>query len=281
MSRALSPTDLTRLIQFNHNEKLLAHMPVVSEDLLAGLYGLDVAGYHKQRALFAENARGAARDLLAEPAFALRVDRLPFAPRAVVVGLGDSITDDLQSWLEILRHLLELRRGTDGIVVVNAGVSGETTAQMLARFVEVVAQQPAWVLCMAGTNDARRHGQRPAKTLVSLDETERNLMALRHFAATQTAARWLWLTPATVVEAAIAADPFLSGQQLSWRNDDLAAIAATVRRQPDPCVDVQSRFGRPANPDLLLPDGLHPNLAGQTLIARAVVERLGELWQTS
>lgn len=281
MSSALSSADLTRLIQFNHNEKLLAHMPVVSDELLAGLYGLDIAGYRDQRARFAENARGAARELLADAAFALRVDRLPFAPRAVVVGLGDSITDDLQSWLEILRHLLELRRGGDAIVVVNAGISGETTAQMLARFAEVAAQQPVWVLCMAGTNDARRHGQRPAKPLVSLDETERNLMALRHFAATQTAARWLWITPATVDEAAIAADPFLSSQQLAWRNDDLAAIAAAVRRQPDPCVDLQSRFGRPANPDLLLPDGLHPNLTGQTLIAQAVVERLSDLWQAA
>jgi acyl-CoA thioesterase I len=279
MSSALSPAELTRLIQFNHNEKLLAHMPVISDELLAGLYGLAAADYRQQRARFAENARAAARELLADPAFALCVDRLPFAPRSVVVGLGDSITDDLQSWLEILRRLLDLRRGSDVIAVVNAGISGETTAQMLARFADVAAQEPAWVLCMAGTNDARRHGQRAAKTLVSLDEMERNLMALRHFAATQTAARWLWITPAPVIEAAIAADPFLASQQLSWRNDDLAAIAATVRRQPDPCVDLQALFGRPANPNLLLPDGLHPSLAGQKRIARAVVERLSEVWQ--
>jgi lysophospholipase L1-like esterase len=120
------------------------------------------------------------------------------------------------------------------------------------------------------------HGTSPIKTLVSIDETERNFAALRNFAATQTAARWLWLTPAAVIEEQIAVDPFLSSLQMMWRNADIAAVANVVRRQPDPHVDLQPLFGNPANPAYLLPDGLHPSLAGQKLIARAVVEHLSE-----
>ena len=174
----------------------------------------------------------AASELLADADFAARVDRLPFAANSTVVGLGDSITDDLQSWLEILRHLLDLRRPADAIQAVNAGISGETTSQMVSRFLGVVARQPAWIICMAGTNDARTHGTSPIKTLISIDETERNLAALRNFAATQTAARWLWLTPAAVIEEQIAADPFLSSLQAMWRNDNLAAVAAAVPASP-------------------------------------------------
>jgi len=47
-----------------------------------------------------------------------------------------------------------------------------------------------------------------------------------------------------------------------------------VRGQTDPVVGVQAIFGVPANPDLLLSDGLHPSLAGQKAIVRALVERL-------
>jgi acyl-CoA thioesterase-1 len=264
-----------RMVRFLHYEKALALMPGLSEGLLATLNGLTLEDYRATRAQFAAEAREAARDLLADATFAASADRLPFAPGAVVVGLGDSITDDLQSWLEILRHLLDLRRPADAIQVVNAGISGETTAQMYSRFLgAVAARQPSWIICMAGTNDARTHGTSPIKTLVSADETERNLAALRNFAATQTSARWLWLTPAAVIEEQIAADPFLSMLQAMWRNDDLAVVAAAVRRQPDPHVDLQTLFGLPADPALFISDGLHPSLAGQKVIVRAVVEHL-------
>ena len=269
--------DQERMLQFFHYEKLLATMPGLSEGLLASLNGFSLDDYRATRAGFAGQARAAAQELLADGDFAALVDRLPFAPGALVAAIGDSITDDLQSWLEILRHLLDLRRPDDKVQFINAGISGETTMQLLARFFAVADRDPAWILCFAGTNDARRHGRQPQKTLVSPDETERNLRELRHLGATQTNARWLWVTPATVVEEQIAADPFLSGRQVIWRNDDLRVTADAVRRQPDPHVDLQPLFGTPADPGLLLSDGLHPNLAGQKVIVRAVVEGLAKL----
>jgi lysophospholipase L1-like esterase len=141
-----------------------------------------------------------------------------------------------------------------------------------------VLEKPAWILCLAGTNDARLHGQFPTKTLVSLDETAKNLDMLRHFGATQCPAQWLWITPATVIEEQIANDWFLSPFELRWRNQDLSAIAGAVTAAAelggDPVVNLQDVFGLPADPALLLPDGLHPSLAGQTAIVRAVVEEL-------
>jgi lysophospholipase L1-like esterase len=53
-------------------------------------------------------------------------------------------------------------------------------------------------------------------------------------------------------------------------------VAEVIRRQPDISVDLQRIFGRSANSKLLMDDGLHPNLAGQTAIVKALVDRLTE-----
>jgi lysophospholipase L1-like esterase len=42
----------------------------------------------------------------------------------------------------------------------------------------------------------------------------------------------------------------------------------------DILVDLWETFGDPPKPELLLPDGLHPSLAGQGAIATAFVEQL-------
>jgi acyl-CoA thioesterase-1 len=277
----LSPQQFRYVLQFQHKEKTLGQIPGVNDATIAALWGIDAATYRETRDRFAARAARAARDLLADPEFAARVDRLPFAPGDTVVGLGDSITDDDQSWLEILRHLLAQRRPQDEITVLNEGVSGDTTSQMISRFLDVVLDEPDWILCLAGTNDARMHGRAPLKTLVSVEESAKNLHMLRHFGTTQTSARWAWMTPAMVIEKQIARDWFLSAFELRWRNEDLAAISAAVadvaRAHGDPVVDLQAVFGLPPDRKLLLPDGLHPSLPGQKAIVSALVHTLSDL----
>ena len=266
--------ELSYIIQFQHPEKTLAGMPGMNDALVAMLHNIDLVTYQTIKTHFDDNARNVAMDLLSDPAFAARVDRLPFVAGEIIVGLGDSITDDYQSWLEILRHLLALRRPQDNLTVINAGISGDTTANLISRFLDVVNAKPDWIFCFVGTNDARLHGESPTKTLLSLSETAANLHMLRHYAAKQTQAEWVWLTPATVLEDWISVDWFLGPLQLGWRNSDMAAIAELMHTLPDPVVDLQTVFGTPVNPDYLLPDGLHPSLAGQKAIVTALIERL-------
>jgi lysophospholipase L1-like esterase len=127
---------------------------------------------------------------------------------------------------------------------------------------------------MLGTNDAPRLGAQATKTHVSLDETALNLTELRHLAATETAANWAWITLPPCDEAALAASPYAA--QFHLGNDDLGAIADVVRRQPEPVIDLFALFGVPPTRELMLEDGIHPSLAGQQAIARALVERLTE-----
>jgi lysophospholipase L1-like esterase len=277
----LSQQQFRYVLQFQHKEKVLGQIPGVSDDTIAALWGIDAGTYRRTRDRFAARAARAASDLLADPEFAASVDRLPFQAGETVVGLGDSITDDDQSWLEILRRALAQRRPRDEITILNEGISGDTTAQMISRFLDVVLDEPDWIICFAGTNDARLHGRSPLKTLVSIEETVKNLQMLRHFGATQTSARWVWITPATVIEKQIASDWFLAAFEMRWRNEDLAAIAAAVaevaKARQEPVVDLQAVFGVPADRKLLLPDGLHPSLKGQKAIARALVATLSDL----
>lgn len=267
----LSLEQRSYLIQLTHPEKI---WPALDEAAIAPLFGVDVGAYSRIRAGFAERAAEAAVALLDDPGFAACVDRLPFAPGATVVGLGDSITDDYQSWLEILRHVLARRRGRDAIEVVNAGVSGDTTAQMLSRFVDVVHRRPDWIICLAGTNDARTHGWAPVKPVVSPEETAKNLHALRAFADRETGTRWVWMTPPPVLEARIVEHWYLAPFELGWRNRDLRAIADCLRAMPEPVVDLRGAFGEPPDPGLLLADGLHPSLAGQKAIVKALITEL-------
>jgi len=263
------------LVRFTHLEKTYGYLPGMSSATVAALFGLDEAAYQDARDRFDENARRAARELLEEEYFADRVDRLPFGAGDIVLGIGDSITDDLQSWLEILRHLLGLRRPQDDISVVNQGVSAQTTAMALRRFVPTLAaQEPDWLICCLGGNDVTRVGPEPNKPQVSPQESVENLGAMRRLASTQTDAEWIWISPPTFDEERAAAYPPFQMGQSHWRNADVVAIADFVVEQEDPVVDLRSVFGLPAHPDLQGPDGVHPSLAGQKAIARALVERL-------
>lgn len=266
---------IENLVRFTHLEKLHGYLPGMDEALMARLFGLDLEGYRGVKGRFDAKAREAARELLEDPAFAGRVDRLPFRAGETVLGVGDSFTDDLQSWLEIVRHLLELRRPQDGVRTINAGVSAQTSAMALRRFVPTATvQKPGWIVCFLGGNDATRIGPEPNKPQVSLEETVRNLEAMRRMAATLTDARWVWITPPTFDEERAAAYlPFQMGQS-HWRNEDVLAVGDFIREQKEPVVDIQALFGTPADPELQGPDGVHPSLAGQKAIARAFVESL-------
>ena len=260
-------------VRYTHLEKLYGYLPGMVESVPA-VFGLDPAAYAELTGSFNEQARKAAEKLLADPSFAARVSELPFHAGQTVLAVGDSVTDDLQSWAEILAHLLAICRPDDGIRVVNGGLSAHTTTMVLRRWPATLAQRPDWVLCCLGGNDVTRVGPEPTRTQVALAESVANLRDLRRIAAARTDASWVWLTPVPVHEERVAAyRPFRFGES-TWRNADVTALAAAIAEFPDPVVDLIPVFGVPADSELQGPDGVHPSLAGQQAIAAAVVHRL-------
>ena len=273
-----SRAEIEESMQYHHPEKTLVELPggqEIGDELLAPFFGTDVRTYREIKGAFTERARRCARELLQDARFARLVDRMSFEPGSTVVGLGDSITDDSQSWLEILRHLLNERRPEDGIELVNAGISGDTTSGLLGRFLNILESDPAWIFILIGTNDVAFVRNPRTKPLVSSEETGKNLRALRNLAETLSEARLVWMTPPPAIEDRVAEGS--SPSEPTWRNADLAEVARLVREVAgeDPLVDLWEAFGDPPKPELLLPDGLHPSLAGQRAIAAAFVEQLG------
>jgi acyl-CoA thioesterase I len=262
---------IEKWVQYTHLDKLYGYLPGMAEALPA-VFGMSMAEYEAVRSRFAARAETAARDLLADPAFAAAVDALPFADGQTVLAVGDSITDDLQSWAEILQQLLRQRRPELGVQVVNHGLSAHTTAMVLRRWpATVAAVRPAWVLCALGGNDVTRIGPEPSLTQVSRTESVTNLQRMH---ALYPDARWIWLTPVPVHEERAAQYPPFRFGGSTWRNDDILALADAMRTLDGTLVDLVSVFGVPADPALQGDDGVHPTLDGQIAIVRAVVEKL-------
>jgi lysophospholipase L1-like esterase len=261
-----APARLEHLIRFEHARKRLAvtefaGAATLPEAAEAALHLTDAATLRRVRERLRARALEAAAGLPADLARSWRLD-----PGSVVVALGDSITDDAVSWAEILRAPLE----QGGLTLVNAGLSGDTTADLLRRLYGVVALDPALVVTMVGTNDAQRHG-RGGKALVTAAESTANLRAIRTWLRS-CGARTAWITSPPVDEAALAAAagprPFVI------RNADVRRIAASIRRFPDPVVESASVLGDPPRDSLLMSDGVHPSDAGQALLASALADAL-------
>ena len=217
-------------------------------------------------------AKQAADELLADPAVASMVDRLPLQKGAKVVAFGDSLTSEPQSWAVILREVLVARRGADGISWAVSAAGGETTTHGLVRVGEVVGQQPDWILLFTGTNDARTQGAHPTKTLVHHEETARNVAELRQRISRETRARCVWVTPPAVDEAQVSAHGGLARFGVRFRNEALARVARIVRDLDEPTIDLFSLLGTPPPAELLMGDGLHFTLAGQKRLALEVIK---------
>lgn len=269
--KTVHPPTAADQLQYVHLEKLYGHLPGLS-DALPAIFGMRPEEYAEVRAGLDARARRAATDLLAVAEIAGRVERLPFRRGDRILAVGDSVTDDLQSWAEILRHVLTIARPDDDLTVVNAGLSAHTTAMVLRRWPSMLHPSPDWIVCGLGGNDVTRiAGSKPQ---VTLGESLDNLGELRRIAADRTQARWVWLTPVPVDEERAAASPAFQYGASSWRNSDITALADAVSAFSEPVVDLVDAYGSPAGPELHGPDGVHPSIAGQQRIVTALIETL-------
>jgi lysophospholipase L1-like esterase len=271
-----APTaELERLVRYCHPAKLLARtrlpgLHALDDETLARLYGTPVGDYLRLAQALRESAHESARALARRPEIRRAVASLPLRPGERLLAVGDSHTDDRASWAEILRDLLADLRGADGIAVVNAGVSGDTTTALLAT--AAALPDAALAVVMIATNDARRHGRDGAPMLVSHRESQRNLRAIDRILR-ERARRVLWITPPPVDARRIAADPALRAADLTWREADVAHKAALVRALDGDRVDLWPDFGA----EHLAADGLHASAAGQRAIVQAVLSAAARL----
>ncbi|MCX4982163.1 GDSL-type esterase/lipase family protein [Streptomyces sp. NBC_00572] len=258
-----------KLVRFQQPEKNLRYLGDLPETELAGLFGLATDTYRKLVRDLDDQTRDTAADLLKDPDFADRADRLPFRPGQRIVALGESTTADRLSWFSVLGHLLP-----DGVELVNLAVSGLTTTQALTQLPQLAFLRPDWILCMLGANDAQRLGRgagAPGTRLVSEAETERNLLALRELAGQPDPDRWIWLTPSSLDQERADAYPHFRRAGIGWDAEDVDGLAAFLGGRPELTVDT-----RAATAHLHLDDGIHLTLEGQRAVAVSLVDALAE-----
>lgn len=230
----------------------------------------------------AAQVRAAAREMLQEPAIERALHKWSPAPRSRILAAGDSITTYRYGFAELLRALLGLVRPHDHIEILNGGQSGFTSTLALeVTFSQFLALNADWVFIMYGVNDCKRFGAPDARPLVSRREYAENMRAIvGAFRAHTPRAQLLLLTPSPVVESIANSLPAFEAMRMTWDNRDIAACGEAIRgiaRELDcPRVDLVSAFGMRPDPALYLPDGLHPNFAGQQLILREVLSTLAQ-----
>jgi acyl-CoA thioesterase-1 len=195
-------------------------------------------------------------------ALALLALLLPAAASAqepVIVALGDSLTAGLGvASEEAYPALLEARLAREGLRyrVVNAGVSGDTTAGALRRLDWVLRARPAVVVVALGAND----GLRGLPVAVMRDNLVTIVTRLREAGA-------------RVLLAGMRLPPNYGAE---YTREFAAAFETVARRTSVPLLPflLDGVAGRPA---LNLPDGIHPNAAGQRQVADNVWRALEPL----
>jgi lysophospholipase L1-like esterase len=175
-----------------------------------------------------------------------------------VVFIGDSITE---GWAVADPELFA--RG-----VVNRGISGQTTPQMLVRFrADVIALKPQMVHILAGTNDiAGNTGPTTAQdvknNIVSMVELARANGIRVALGSIPPAARFKWRPQVDPVPHIKALNTWLRDYATQNRLeyiDYYAALAGTSG-------ELKREFGD---------DGVHPNKDGYRVMRRLVEARIG------
>ena len=173
------------------------------------------------------------------------------ASRRIVV-LGDSLSagfnlSEREAFPAVLEQRLKARG--DDVIVINAGVSGDTASAGLARLDWALGQGADLVIVELGANDMLR-GLDPAVTRKALDAIVERLQARK----------------IRVLLAGMKASPNL-GQDYAKRFDTIYPDIAAQRG-----VILYPFFleGVAAQPALNLPDGMHPNAKG----VEAIVDRI-------
>lgn len=190
-----------------------------------------------------------ARALLLGALLALGAVESAGGAERVIVALGDSLTAGFGVLPdEAYPALLEQRLRREGYAyrVVNAGVSGDTSAAALRRVDWVLRSKPAIVIVALGANDGLRHR--------SVTTMRDNLLAI---------VRRLRAAGATVLLSGMRVPPNYGADY----GKSFAAVFPEVARATGVALVPFLLEGVAGDPRLNQADGIHPTAEGQRVIA--------------
>lgn len=154
--------------------------------------------------------------------------------------------------------------------VVNMGISGNTSRDLLARWdADVNALDPDYVVVLIGINDVWRQFDSPARpeASVSPEDYEANLNAI----CDKTKAKLIFMTPYYL-------EPN-KNDAMRKRTDEYASICKQIAEKRNiPVIDLQAAFEEILEyryPAYITWDRVHPGRIGSMIIARAFLQKVG------
>jgi acyl-CoA thioesterase-1 len=207
-----------------------------------------------------------------------------------IVVVGDSITElgaDPGGYVSLLEHALAVLDAQHPIEIVNAGVSGDRSPDMLARFErDVLAHRPDLVAISVGTNDVWHafhdwdtgldHAGGDLPSGVPLNSFTSNLDAMMRMAEA-AGIRVVLLSPAIIGEDLDGPGNLRLADYVRADRDLAAAHGCLFIDLNAPFRQVIALWRQHAGPtmNLLTTDGVHLNAAGNHLMAATILRELG------
>jgi lysophospholipase L1-like esterase len=262
------------LVAYLNLEKRYPLLPgAQNPDNVAAFIGLSPAELIESRTNYDDQAEIAAQELLKDEDVLSTIEKLPFKKGDMILAIGDSLTDDLQGWFEILRHVLEISRPDLDLEFVNMGVHEDTSFDALRRINRTVLDaEPEWVIVSLGSFDAMRLHAAPNRTLVSLAEFWENLNSIENAIQQTTKNPIIWITPPPVISELMEKVPLFDG---ILDESDLAQYREILAGRAGYIIDPRGRrMGKPAEAWNYLPDGFHPSVPGHIETVKALLTGL-------
>ncbi len=267
---------LEYLVQFSNIEKQFPLFQGVQDpEAVADFIGIDTDNFRKIREVFDQHARQAAEEILKDEGMMTLAEKLPFKPNDTIAVIGDSITDDRQSWFHILRNLLDLVIPKVQIRYIDASISGSFSADALRRLErDVLSKKPDWVFVALGSQDALRLHLIPGRTLVSIAEFWENINAIESAILQNCKNPPIWITPPPVIPELMQQMPLLDGV---LDEQDLRDFREVISGKSGYIVDpAGDRMGVPPKEWNYLNDGYRPSLAGNMETVRSILKTMGK-----
>ncbi|MBC8136125.1 MAG: SGNH/GDSL hydrolase family protein [Fibrella sp.] len=189
-------------------------------------------------------------------------------------GLGDALG---KAYPALVDALLETVYPERAIRVVNQGNSGNTVRDLLERWeTDVLAHHPDWLSICIGVNDVWRQFDQPRRPEISvpLDEYEATLSRLCRETRPVLSGGLVLMTPFYIESNRVDA--------MRSRMDEYGAVVRQVASENAALfVDTQAAFNRALqhrHSAALAWDRVHPNGAGQMILAKAFLDAVGFEW---
>jgi len=193
-------------------------------------------------------------------------------PSLSILAVGDSITSDRESYVRILNRYWQEDPSRQ---MLDAAVSGDTSADLIKRFYSTVANREfQWAVLFIGTNDSLQLDDRRRVSVLSLDEYQRNI----HFITETLLAEGKRLIQITIPPVDnVRLRSFFSDSNSVYTEEHIGEVNDFIRGWAGKngyFVADLARAIEQQQEDVLEPDGLHLNGRGQCMICELLLDLL-------